>query len=378
MEGGVRARGVARIGLALGLALAAAGAAAQGQAIQVGQTIALTGGTAEHGKAVLLGIQAHLERVNAAGGVGGRRVVLTTLDDAGSSAKAAENTATLIDKDNVVAIFGGIEGGPCVASMKVAVEKKVPLVACMAGSPDLRDPVNRYVFPVRAEHFDEFARLIDVAVESGAKRIGFLHADSDTGRKHLANVRKLLAKHQLDVAAAIPIPADKADPRALAGQIAAAKIDVVFNHGSYALYGEIIRSLRSSGTDVRFMAVNSGAQQMVRALGKEAHGIVFTQVVPYPWGATPPVVAEYRAALKAIAPTAEPSFSSLEGFISAKVLVAGLRKAAKPTREDLVAGLEQLGEYDAGGLLVTYRPGVRTGATLVDTVLATSSGRFVR
>lgn len=374
MQDCIQARGARLIAA---LALAGASAAAQGQgAIQIGQTIALSGGLAEHGKAVQLGAQAYLDRVNAAGGIGGRPVVLTTLDDGGNAAKAAENTAALIDKD-VVAVFGGIEGGPCVASMKVAVERKVPLVACMAGSPDLRNPVNRYVFPVRAEHFDEFVRLIDVAVESGAKRIGFLHADSDTGRKHLANVRKLLARHQLDVAAAIAIP-DKPDAKALAAQVAAAKVDVIFNHGAYALYGEIIRTLRSGGTEIRFMAVNSGAQQMVRTLGKDAHGIVFTQVVPYPWGATPPVVAEYRAALKAVAPAAEPSFSSLEGYIGAKVLVAGLRKAAKPTREELVAAFERLGEYDAGGFLVTYAPGVRTGATLVDTVLATSSGRFVR
>jgi ABC-type branched-subunit amino acid transport system substrate-binding protein len=102
-------------------------------------------------------------------------------------------------------------------------------------------------------------------------------------------------------------------------------------------------------------------------------------VVPFPWGATPPVVAEYRAALKAAARDVEPSFSSLEGFINAKVLVAGLQRAgARASREDLVAGLEQLGNHDVGGLVVSYGPGSRTGAVLVDTVLATASGRFVR
>jgi hypothetical protein len=43
-----------------------------------------------------------------------------------------------------------------------------------------------------------------------------------------------------------------------------------------------------------------------------------------------------------------------------------------------VAGLEQLGNHDVGGLVVSYGPGTRTGAILVDTVLATESGRFVR
>lgn len=361
------------------LALLAALAHAAANDIVIGQTIALTGGQAEHGKAVQLGARAYLDKVNAAGGVHGRRIVLVTLDDAGSAAKAAENTAMLIDRENVLAVFGGIEGGPCVASMRVATEKRVPLVACLAGSPEMREPPNRYAFPVRAAHYNEFERLIDLSVESGARRIGFLHSDSETGRKHLANVRKLLARYSLDLAAAIPIPNEKPDPKRIADQVVAAKLDVIFNHGAYSLYGEVFREVRARGGDTRFMAVNSGAQQMVRALGKDAHGIIFTQVVPFPWGATPQVVAEHRAALKAAAPGAEPSFSSLEGFISAKVLIAGLQRApARLAREDLVAGLEQLGNHDVGGFAVAYGPGSRTGSVLVDTVLATGSGRFVR
>jgi ABC-type branched-subunit amino acid transport system substrate-binding protein len=363
----------------LALALLSTFAHAAGNDLVIGQTIALTGGQAEHGKAVQLGARVYFDKVNAAGGVHGRRLVLTTLDDAGNAAKAAENTALLIDRENALAVFGGIEGGPCVASMRVATEKRVPLVACLAGSPEMREPFNRYVFPVRAAHYSEFERLIDLSVESGGRRIGFLHSDSETGRKHLANVRKLLARYNLDVAAAIVIPNEKPDAKKIADQIVAAKLDVVFNHGSYALYGEVYKETKARGADTRFMAVNSGAQQMTRMLGKDAHGIIFTQVVPFPWGATPHVVAEHKAALKAAAPGAEPSFSSLEGFISAKVLVAGLQRAsARLSREDLIAGLEQLGNHDVGGFVVVYGPASRTGSTLVDTVLATGTGRFVR
>ena len=364
-------------GLLLALFAAAAGGA--GGDIPIGQTIALTGGQSEHGKAVQLGARLLFDKVNAAGGVHGRRIALTTLDDGGNAAKAAENTALLADREHVIAVFGGIEGGPCVASMRVTIEKKVPLVGCLAGSPELREPLNRYVFPVRAPHYNEFERLIDVSVETGARRIGFLYSDSETGRKHLANVRKLVGRHNLELAAAIPIPGEHPDAKQLADQIVAAKLDAVFNHGSYSLYGEVIRALNARGGSTRILAVNSGAQQLTRALGKDAHGIIFTQVVPFPWGATPPVVAEYRAALKAAAAGTEPSFSSLEGYISAKLLVAGLQRAnPRLSREDLVAGLEQLGNHDVGGLVVSYGPGTRTGAVLVDTVLATGSGRFVR
>jgi len=367
---------------AVGMAAAFVGvstALAQGgNDLVIGQSIALTGGLAEHGKAVALGAKAYMARANAAGGVGGRRIALKVLDDGGDSARAAENTRVLIEQDNVLAVFGGIEGGPCVASMKVAVERKVPLVACMAGAPELRDPFNRYVFPVRAAHLTEFERLIEMSVQFGRKRIGFVHADSDTGRKHLANVQKIMSRHDTQLAAAIVIPA-KPEAAKIVDQIQAARLDAVFNHGSYSLYGEVIREARRRGMDTHFMAVNSGAQQLLRALGPDAKGLVFTQVVPFPWASTPLLVKEYKEALKAVDPAAEHSFSSLEGYLSAKVMVEGLRRmGARPGREELVAAMEGMGAWDTGGVVVTYSRTSREGSRFVDTVISTADGRFVR
>ncbi len=183
--------------------------------IVVGQTVALTGSIAEHGQAVVTGARAYIDGVNAAGGVGGRRIALVTLDDGGEASRAAENTRRLIDRDGVVAMFGGVEGGPCVASLKEASERGVPLIACMAGSPEMREPFNRYSFPVRAPHLEEFAKLLDVAKTYGFRKVAFLHADSDTGRKHLANVQRLAAHASSPSfqSSRAPAPSPKRSPR---------------------------------------------------------------------------------------------------------------------------------------------------------------------
>ena len=378
---GKKALRIAFAGVFASIAAAAASAWAQDRTILIGQTIALTGGPSEHGKAVLAGASAYLEKANANGGIAGRRIVLKTLDDGGDGKRAAENTARLADEDKVVAVFGGIEGGPCVASMKVAADRKVPLVACMAGSPELRDPFQRYAFPVRAAHFDEFASLIDTALSYGRKRIAFVHSDSDTGRQHLANVRKLLAARGLELALAVPL-AGEPQPAKLAATLQAAGIQAMFNHGSYAQYAAVIREVKKLGHDIQFLAVNSGAQQMVRLLGQDATGLIFTQVVPYPWRTVPAVVKEFREELKASAPGTDISFSALEGFISAKVLVEALRRAARPgrplDREALLAALETMQPYDAGGLEVSFTPAAHSGANFVDTVIVARDGRFAR
>lgn len=363
--------------LALAAVAAAAAPPARAQAeIRIAQSIGLSGGIAEHGNAVQLGIRAAIERANAEGGIRGRRIVLKTLDDGGSGQKAAENARALLQDPAVLALFGGIEGGPCVAQMGVAVAARVPLVGCMGGSPELRDPPNPWVFPVRAGHYEEFARLIEQSLTYGMGRIAFVHADSDTGRRHLANVRKLLAARGKELALAIPLGSGKANAKAIARALAENRIESVFNHGSYSTYAEILRETRALGATTQFMAVNSGAQQMVRLLGNDARGLIFTQVVPFPWNARHAIVREHQEALRRVDPAAQPSFSSLEGYISARVLVEGLRRAKSLTREGLVQALESAGPLDIGGFVVTYGPGVRQGATFVDTVVATSKGGF--
>jgi branched-chain amino acid transport system substrate-binding protein len=348
--------------------------------IRIGQTIDLSGSTAEHGKAIVAGIKAYIDPINARGGVGGKKIELITLDDGGKGDRAGANTQTLIDKHGVLTVFSGAEGGPCLASMKIATENKVALLGCAGGAPELRDPFNRYVFPMRAAHLDEFAVLLDYAKQFGHRRVAFMHADSDSGRKHLANVKRLAVERKLDVVLELVLrsAADTETPTQMAEKIVAQKIDVILNHGSYGTYANIFKEVRRLRGQTQWLAVNSGAQQMVRQLGTDANGIVFTQVVPFPWGVSQPVVKEYQNAMKVAAPKDDYSFSSLEGYLNAKLLVAAIRLAGtKPTREGLIAALEKPGAFDLGGVIVSYSSTAHQGSRFVDTVLAKSNGRFV-
>lgn len=345
--------------------------------IVIGQTIALTGGNALHGNSVAKGIDTYLDIVNAQGGIRKHKIRLVREDDGGDGKRAAENANKLIDKDRVMALFSGIEGGPCVASTTAATEKKVPTIACAAGSPELREPYNRYSLPVRAAHFSEFAKLIDIGLSYGYKRFAFIHSDSDTGRKHLTNVKRLMGERQTLLALAIMQTA-KTTPEEVATLLQDNAIDVVFNHGSAGFYGKVVQAAKKQGVKTAFFAVNSGAQIMAKSLGDSGHGIVFTQVVPYPWGVAPPIVAEYQAAFKRKFPDEDFSFSSLEGYINAVVLVNALRRAKAFTPEGITAAMETLGTLNIGGMEVNYGIGNHIGSKLVDTVVVSSTGKFVR
>ncbi len=364
--------------VAIGLSLTPAASEAQ---LKVGQTVALSGAQGEHGSALALGAKAYFDKVNRNGGVNGRKIELLTLDDAGDASRAVENARKLVTETNVLTLFSGAEGGPCVAVSNLAQDLKVPVVGCAGGSPELREPFNPLSFPVRAAHLEEFEKLIEYAAIYGRKRIGFIHSDSDTGRKHLANLRKVAERLGAEVVFASALPGAKGtfDPARIAAELARTRVETVINHGSYAQYAEILRASRKQSVDAQFLAVNSGAQQMVRLLGADAKGLIFSQVVPFPWFEATPVVREYRDALRALQAKQEPSFSSLEGFINAKVLVEALRRAGqKVTRESLITALESMRDHDTGGLSVSYSPSRHRGSRFVDVVVVASDGRFVR
>jgi branched-chain amino acid transport system substrate-binding protein len=348
--------------------------------ILIGQTITLQGGKNEYGAAVLAGVQAYVEAANKRGGVNGRKVVIKTLDDDNSTDKAKANASQLIAQDKVFALFGSIEGGPSTAVMKVATESKVPFFGPIAGAPALRRPHQPLVFPVRAEHREEFRALLDYARKTGNTRVAFVRADSETGLQHLENVKLACRDLGMELVADLPFKSDITDAQLeqMAARIGAANAQVVINHGSAPMYEQLIRKARAKGVRASFSAVNSGSAQLAARLGDLAHGMVFAQVVPSPWERKSGITREYQEEFARQKPGQAFSYGSLEGYLTAKALVAALRLAGpNPTRETFLRGLYSAGGLDlSDGLRATYAPGDHTGLTLVDLAIVTREGKF--
>jgi ABC-type branched-subunit amino acid transport system substrate-binding protein len=308
-----------------------------------------------------------------------RRITLRVLDDDNKPAQAEANARQLID-EGAFLLFGPIEGGPSTAVMKVAVERGVPLFAPMAGSPQLRRPHQALVFPVRAEHREEFRALVAHGVSIGLKRIAFFHADSDTGRLHLENVRLAAHEHGATLALPLPFGSDVADAvlEGYVRQLAEQRIEMVINHGSTGLYARLMRKARDAGVRSTFLAVNSGSTQLAESLGPLASGMVFSQVVPNPWARKTAIVREYQPSFAKAHPGRAFSYGSLEGYLSAKALVAALRLAgAQPTRAGFTKALDGA-SLDLGGLKTAWRSGEHTGSTFVDLAMVTRDGRFLQ
>lgn len=347
--------------------------------IVVGQNITLEGGKNEYGAAVLAGMQAYLSATNARGGVHGRQIALKTLDDDNKSAKAESNARQLVEQDKAFVLFGSIEGGPSTAVMKAANELNVPFFGPLAGAPTLRRPHQALVFPVRAEHREEFRALINHAKSLGMKKVGFMRSDSEGGLLHLANVKAICEQLGMQLAADLPFKSDISDAQLdqLASQVTQSGAQMVFNHGGIGLYEKLIRKVRAKPDRVVFYAVNSGSTEMVQRLGPLSHGMIFTQVVPSPWERKTAITREYQDEFLRFKPGARFSYGSLEGYITAKALVAALQLAGpNPTRENFASAVEGT-NIDINGMLAKYAAGKHQGLSFVDLSIVTRESKFL-
>lgn len=374
---GLRRKSLCMLALCLPLAtLAQEGV--NSQRILVGQTITLQGDKNEYGNAVLDGSRVAIDQINRQGGVYGRQIELKVLDDDNQASKAEANARELVTNHKVFLIFGSIEGGPSTAVMKATTELGVPFFGPMAGSPTLRRPHQPLVFPVRAEHRDEFAALMAHARSLGMREFAFLRSDSETGRQHLENVSRIAQDLGLPPVTDLPFKSDIDDTGidAMVRTLVQGKTQMVFNHGGIGVYERLIRRARQAGARASFYGVNSGSTQLSAKLGDMAHGMVFAQILPSPWERKTALTRDYQAAFSKARPGVPYSYGSLEGYLTAMALVEALRRAGpNPSRASFAAGLRN-SELIVEGMKISYRDGNHTGLQLVDLSIVTREGKF--
>jgi branched-chain amino acid transport system substrate-binding protein len=323
------------------------------------------------------GIKLYLEHINAQGGVHGRKIELRTRDDKNDSATAAANTKALIEEDRVFALIGYVGSAPVSAALPIVTSTRVPMIGPAAGDDALHAPPNRLVFNIRASYAEETDRIVEHLVTTGNNKIAVFYQDDSFGQAGLAGASEAMTRRGSFILSAGSVERNSLNVSPAVRSIVATKPDTILMFGAYKAVAAFVRDARKAGFLGGFYALSSvGSKALADELGGESAGVAVSQVVPFPWGETLPAVSEFRKLAKA--GDTEVNFSSLEGFIAAKVLVEGLKRAGKnPTREGLIAALESK-TVDLGGYRLEYSPANRTGSKLVELTLIGRGGRFIK
>lgn len=364
-----------------GLALPAfnTASAQAGRGIVLGQSVPLTGPAAQLGLQMQLGAKACFEAVNAAGGVNGQPIVLKTLDDGYEPPRCKANTEKFIQED-VFALFGYVGTPTSVVALPLATAAKVPFIAPFTGAESLRDPFNKLVFHVRASYFDETELIVKQLTQLDIKKIAVFHQNDAYGQAGLKGVMRALEKRGLQPVAVATVERNSVDVAAALKTLVPAQPEAIVQISAYKSCAAFIREARKAGYFGQFYNVSFvGTQALADELGKDAAGVVVSQVMPSPFGTAAGLVHEYQQALTKFDPKAEPNYTSIEGYVAARVMVDALRRAgAKPSREALIGALETLSGYDARGYRLAFNANKHVGSNFVELSMLTGDGKVKR
>jgi ABC-type branched-subunit amino acid transport system substrate-binding protein len=345
--------------------------------IRIGQTAGFTGAVASSVKEATDGAKLYFDAVNARGGINGQKIELISLDDQFDPKLAVENAKKLIGQ-GVVALFLNRGTPHTQAIMPLLAEAKIPLVAPSTGAMVLHEPLNPWVFNVRATYQREAERTIAHLNLVSVTRIAIVQVDDTFGADAVVGLHKGLANAKLEPVAYEKYDRSKPDFGPIMPKIIKAEPQAVIFIGSGTAVIDGMKALRAAGSRAQMVTLSNNASAgFVKALGDLAHGTVVSQVLPSERSVGTPLVKE--AADLAKAKGIELTPASLEGFASAKVLVEGLRRAGRdPTRVGLKNALETLNHFNLGGLELSYSATSHTGLDYADLSIVGQDGKFRR
>jgi branched-chain amino acid transport system substrate-binding protein len=340
----------------------------------LGQSAPFTGPAAQLGIQFHQGAKVFLDQYNAQ--PGRRNVVIKNLDDGYEPDRCAANTQKLIEEE-VFALFGYIGTPTSLAALPLAVKDKVPFIAPFTGAMSLREPFHKNVFHLRASYNDETALMVKQLTHLGLKKIAVFYQNDAYGKAGLDGVTLALSQLDLKPVAMATVERNSADVAQAVKAIVGARPDAVVQVGAYKACAAFIREARKASYGGTFINLSFvGTQALADELGKEAAGVMVTQVVPSPYNPANAITREFVDAVRKAGGGASANFSSMEGYLAAKVLTEGLRKASgKITRDSLVAGMESIDRQQFGGFEVSFSAKNHVGSKFVELSMLTGDGR---
>jgi serine/threonine protein kinase/ABC-type branched-subunit amino acid transport system substrate-binding protein len=354
--------------------------------IKIGMSAVFSGPSRELGQNMKLGVETSFQAENDKGGVYGRKLTLTALDDGYEAARATETMKELLGEREVFAFVGNVGTPTSTVAAPFASQNKAVFFGAFTGAPVLRqDPPDRYVFNYRASYREETARsvkyLLDVQKLLPEQIVVFAQEDSfgdagfegvqkalrANGHGNVETLRVGYKRNTADVDAAIetivgyhdrfdPVNTDKdkakTNPPARVLRHPVKAVVMVATYRAAAKFIQkmhAIRRLRNTlFFNVSFVGSETLAEELSGVNSELCSNVFVTQVVP-PFDSGSTGVRRYREHLAQYQPQAQPGFVSLEGYIVGSIFVEALKRTGENlTTEKLVDTLEKIDGLDLG------------------------------
>lgn len=359
-------------------ALALGGGASMAQegvsktAITIGQSVALLGPGSALAAPFHAGAKLYFDRVNAAGGVNGRKIELVVLDDRGNPATTLANTKKLLEQ-GVLALFGYYGSQQVSQSYPLIKDTDVLLFAPMSAADELRGANFPNIYSVRPGYAEEAAAITKHAETLGARKLAIVHASDSESLAALDSAERTMSSMGANLVAKAAMGSGSV-ANAVDKALAARPESVLVVSDANSAAG-VIRDIRAKGFRGPIYGFsNTGESLLAEELGATGAGVVVVRVVPKSENPKAAVVRELQVDAAA-ANAGKINVYMVEGYIAARVLTEALRRASNaPTRAKLKKAIESLDNVSVGGFRVHFADD-RVASKLVELSLIDSQGK---
>lgn len=348
--------------------------------ILFGQSAAFSGPAQAMGNDTRLGIQSAFQEQNLAGGVHGRMLELSTLDDQYEPHLAYSNTPNLINTERVFASIGQVGTPTSRSASLLANAQGVPFIAPFTGAGFLREADLENAVNLRASYRQEAEEMeTRLSEDLGITRIAVIYQNDSYGQSGLDGVIEALEKRHLEPVASWYYQRNSNAVKAAVFNIVEAHPEAVIMIGAYAPVAKTI-TLARENIDPVFLAVSFvGSNALVQELESAGAGVDVTQVVPLPNDPDVPAVAACRAALQALDSDSVPRFVTFEGHLAGPLAIVGLENCGRDlSRDCFLNARRNSGTIDLDGMTLQHGQGRNQGSDTVFVTIIGDDGRVER
>ncbi|GKS83071.1 ABC transporter substrate-binding protein [Acidovorax sp. SUPP1855] len=373
-----------RLGASLALPWIGSAARAAPHVI-VGMVAPLTGGNAaEVGKQVVLGVETYFAEAQKSQAFPGLEVRLVVEDDEFKPEKTLAGARKLLAMKPAALISFATSNTQALIEAKLPQDSGVPLFPTRSGSQVIREPVNPYVFHVRAGYSTELTKLVAQMGDAiGMTKFAALYQNDAYGEKGLEALTAALSQRKLALVAKEPYERTSSDIQPALAKLLKADAQVIVMVAGQAAGSAFVKAYRAAGGHAQVVGISDlDPVKLVDAVGAEnARGVGMTQVFPALTNQSIPVVREFRQAMHAAQQSASiASLAAFEGFLVAKTIGQGIKAVPRSGSggmdgRALAETLSRLPRIDLGGYEVSFLNNRREGSLFTEIAILDSFGR---
>ena len=363
--------------------LFSAQAVAAAKEIVVGSVVPLSGPLAALGKPLAEGASACFDMVNSNGGINGYQIRFETRDDLFDPKATVAKTQEIIAAYSPIAMInspGSLQNISLIQS-GVLQRANIALVGPRDGSAALRELKNPNLYFLIASIAAEADKMVHVSATIGRKRLAVVYADDGDGRDALKQVERAAKENGSTLVARYPVPANSKVIPDIAKKIADdTTLQQVLVYGVTPLVAEFYKNVRRLSPALPVIAFSATSHAaIVDVLGPEAsRGLMLAQVT-LPTSSALQVMKDFRDAmdLEQI-PEMRINNLHLEGYLAARVVVEAIKRIhGTPSREGMLAALDQINKANIGGLNFDFSNGKREGSAFVQIGIIGPQGKLM-